>query len=227
MIKILLASVLVVSNFSMLWSQQNIANDSSNTAVDKNKMIAKIEVGNIINPVDPTLLLALEFPLNERVSFSQELGLVMGYRGDQSILDEFIGFKVREELRFYFDNMSFGEARPFLSLSGMYRFMTITQAGNVGYGCTSGDLWSCDFLQQAEEAIDSHQFGGALKFGFVKTVLPRLTLEGDAGLSLRYLNFQDNQGSDVTYFFRNDVNLNQTSGASVVPVFSIKIGYKL
>jgi len=209
------------------YSQVNIADDSSNQIVSKGALIAKIEVANLINPVDPTLLLALEYQFHDKMSLSQELGVITGFRGETNLLDDFIGFKLREEFRLYFNKSVLpDELFSYLSVSGGYRFMNLQRTGNVGIGCTGEDLWSCDYIRQLNEPVNSHRFDGTLKIGIIKSVLPKITLEGDVGLRFSYLNFQVEDEEDLVFFFDSNTN-DQKEGFSVLPVVSIKIGYRL
>ncbi|MFY0606972.1 MAG: hypothetical protein JXR10_09660 [Cyclobacteriaceae bacterium] len=226
MIRVLVFACLLMVGGSAI-GQEIIANDPSNTTSDKGGLILKVDVGNIVNPIDPTLLLALEVPLSKSVSFSQELGLVTGFRSEVNIFDEFIGFKVREEMRVYIDWMSKENGKAFMSINAMYRFMDFTPDGNLGVGCADGDYWSCQYIKQIDGPIRSHKIGGEIKFGYQMNVTPRMTLEGDAGLRVSELIYSSDSGEDVIFFFDTNYPTEQETGFSTTPVFSIKIGYKL
>ncbi len=208
--------------------QNNISEDESNVALPEGKVtLLKLDVSNIINPIDPTLLLALEYRFNAKLSFSQEAGIITGSRRNEDITDGFIGFKVREELRYYWESDIAENVQPYLGFSAAYRYMTLRERGNVGYGCSNSSLWSCDYIQELNDPVTSHLIGGLIRMGLLTYVMPRLSLEGDFGFSMSYLSFDRNHGKNVTYFFDESMVNEQPRGFNLLPNFSIKVGYLL
>jgi hypothetical protein len=207
-------------------SAQYIEGDSVKThTILQNKISAKIDVSNVVNPRDPSLLMSLEYQYKEGVSFTQEFGLVMDARGTEGSDDGLKGFKAREELRFYLKTTNFEDGIAYLSINGLLRFLNMGDQVILGYGCEDGDYWSCDFVKGPSTDVKTMRYGGAAKVGIIKPVTDRLTLEADVGLSLQYNNVVDDYHTDITLFFDNNSAYNEWVGWWMEPVFAARIGY--
>jgi len=192
-----------------------------------NRLILKGDFANAVNPKDPSVLLSLEYQFRTWVSFTQEVGVVTEVRSEETVGDKYLGFKAREELRFYYQPGSSEEALWYFSVNAMYRYLKVDEPVTVGYGCTSDWTSSCDYLRFYDEETSSHRYGGGFRMGISKSVSPRLTLEGDIGLNMMYLLLNRRQEGNVTYFFRDDFFFNNERGLRLQPTLSAKVGYVL
>ncbi len=190
-----------------------------------NTLIGKLDVSNVVNPRDPSILMSLEYQFKQGVSFTQEFGAVISARGTENTDHGLKGFKAREELRFYLRPIDFEEGMAYLSLNGMLRFLNMGDQVTLGYGCADGDYWSCDFVKSATNDVKTMRYGGAAKIGIIKPVTDRLTLEADVGLSLQYNDVVDDFHKDITLFFDNNAAFSEWVGWWMEPVFAARIGY--
>ncbi|MEQ8583314.1 hypothetical protein [Marinoscillum sp.] len=225
MMKYLLVSLLMLLVTSLSAQYQDRQKEDHPLAA--NRLILKGDFANAVNPKDPSVLLSLEYQFRTWVSFTQEVGMVADVRNNESTEDEYLGFKVREELRFYYQPGNSEEALWYFSVNAMYRYLKVDERLTAGYGCTSSWTGSCDYLRFYDEETRSHRYGGGFRLGITKSVSPRLTLEGDIGMNMMYLLLDRRQEENVTYFFRDDFFFNNERGLRLQPTFSAKVGYVL
>lgn len=145
-----------------------------------NKVTLKVDLANYINPFDPSLLVSGEFLIAKKLSFSQEVGIVTGARSSEDM--DFQGWKIREELRWYF---GYGSIQAYASANFLYRQLSSEEQYVVGYGC---DDWAwgggCDYQRNFRGNISTQRMAGVGRIGMVAPVWPRLFLETDVGLGV-------------------------------------------
>lgn len=212
---------------TVTWSQYLEPQQRDEHPLMDNLWNAKVDVSNIVNPKDPSLLMSLEYMFNNNLSFSQELGGILGNRQSEDSYGGFKGVKVREELRMYLTPLSFENGYTYISVNALYRFLNMGNRVTLGYDCTDDSQNSCSYLKQATTDLKSSKYGGAVRFGMMKPVSSRLTLEADFGLSLQYQNLTNDYHQDVHIFMNNSFLNQEQTGWSFEPSFSAKIGFVL
>lgn len=193
-----------------------------------NKLNLKLDAANVVNPVDPSILLSLEYQFRTWVSFSQEVGTVMAVRDESGLVENgWLGFKLREELRFYLNTGSSENALGYLSFNALYRYLSLGESVTIGYGCEDSWQGSCDYLMASQSDVISHRYGGGVKVGLIKPVGDRLTIEADLGMNLLYLQLDRQETEGVTYYYNNDFLSDDQRGWRYEPSFNARIGYVL
>ncbi|WP_421869371.1 DUF3575 domain-containing protein [Marinoscillum sp.] len=139
----------------------------------------KVDLANAVNPKDQTLLFGIEYFLTPSWSFSQEVGVITAIR-DERIYGSFNGFKLKEELRYYF---SLGKSDQFYTgLNVFYRNLKVQDQIVLGYDCTNQWSQSCAFIEYYDQPIQTHQYGATLRLGVHQRLSSHLMIETDVGL---------------------------------------------
>lgn len=192
-----------------------------------NKLVLKVDLANAVNPSDPSALLSIEYQFRTWVSFTQEVGMVTGIRGEHSEGPHYAGYKLREELRLYVDPGLAGDALGYVSFNATYRHLNLDENVTLGYDCWSDFMGSCEYLKFGESNLKSHRYGGTIRLGLARPVTNRLVMEADVGLGLSYMTLNRQENRDVTFFYPNNYLFDEQKGWHIQPSFSAKIGYVL
>lgn len=143
------------------------------------RLAFKVDLANAVNPKDQTLLFGIEYFLTPSWSFSQEVGMITAIR-DERIYGSFNGFKLKEELRYYF---SLGKSDHFYTgLNVFYRNLNVQDQIVLGYDCTNQWSQSCTFIEYYDQPIQTHQYGATLRLGVHQRLSSHLMIETDVGL---------------------------------------------
>lgn len=200
------------------------ADVKNNHPLTLNELTAKLELANVVNPVDPAIIGAVEYQYKPWKSFSQELGFIMDLRGFEGEKDVF-GVKIREEWRTYFQSDMITDGLMYISGSVNYRYLEARENTVVGYGCGSDWKWSCNYLRGIESLVKTHRYGVGMRVGVLKYFTPQFVIETDLGFNMQrtIINFND-YGADQIFNEDNFFNQEQ-EGWRLSPVVSAKIGY--
>ncbi|MEQ9307422.1 MAG: hypothetical protein RJQ14_26145 [Marinoscillum sp.] len=203
------------------------AQQSSDSLSLRNDLVLKLDLTNAVNPIDPGLLLGMEIRFNEKHSFTQEIGWIMGLKDEDNLKQEFVGFKVREEWRIY-KQAELWPGQYYFGANLFYRYVKLRDQITVGHNCFDDSSWSCDYVMYDIEEIQTHQFGGVLKVGMQKKITDRVLIETDAGLGIQHLIRSEfsNQGNVVDYEF-NRIYGEDYLGSRPYLTFNAKVGYKI
>jgi|GEM_PF-1655745 len=223
------ALIIYFSVYCSLGLMAQLAEDSVRDAhpISFNKVNLKVDATNMINPQDPSFMMSVEYQFKPWVSITQEVGKVLTTRGPESPDEDVVGYKFREELRFYFSPHR-ENSLTYVSINSLFRYMNVGQQITVGYGCTDSWKGSCDYLQQARSNLKSYRYGGSLRMGMIKPVTDRIFIEADLGWTVYYHQLsRDNQKAGATYFFNDSFLNREQAGWRLTPSFNARIGFVL
>ncbi|MEQ8473267.1 MAG: hypothetical protein RIC35_18875 [Marinoscillum sp.] len=207
--------------FNICFSQKS---DSVNL---RNPFYLKLDISNVVNPIDPGILMGLELKFKEKFSFTQEFGWILSLKDEDNIKQEFTGFKVREEFRVY-KGFNDWAGQYYFGVNAFYRYINLRDRVTLGTNCSEKFSWSCDYVRYDVQEITVHQFGGAFKIGLQKNVASNILIEVDVGLGIQNVSRSEfsNPGEMVDYEF-NRVYGEDYLGTRSYPTFNAKVGYQI
>lgn len=153
-------------------------------SADKGMVNIKVDYANLINPIDPTLLVSLEYYLRPSFSISPEFGYI-GQLPNKEYDDRFSGWKFRQEFRYYLSGMVDESTITYISINLMYRSLQARGDYIVGYGCNASGR-GCEYYQNLNGSVANNRFAALLRFGIFSYLSDRIFLEFDYGAGLRY-----------------------------------------
>lgn len=179
---------------------QYLENDSVSDLFSQDLINAKVDFSNIINPVDPSLLVSVEWLMTPQVSLSQEAGLVTGLRLAEETT-HFKGVKVREELRYYMAAFG-GDNRVYGSFNVSYRYLGVNDRYTLGYGCD--EFENCDYYRSFNGTIKTDRYAAQMRLGLNSRLSDRLFMEIDFGFGMQQYDLRRSSALDEGRFMENN-----------------------
>lgn len=190
----------------------------------------KAELLNMVNPVDPTLLFSLEYFFTPQYTISQDLGWVVGIRGEEDPYHHAYGFKVREELRYYTPAHP-GKPWAYVGVSLGYRYVAIEDDFIIGHGCSDSYsyLYSCEYVQYVRGKLNTHQYAAYAKAGVAYPLGEQLTLEVDVGLGVQYFAMESltDSGEIIHEYDYHSFYDEENEGWATYAAVNAKVGYTI
>lgn len=218
----LIGLILLVSGLHLV--AQN--SDMSVNPTVSDQLILKLDLSQAINPVDPSILLGVEYRPFDSYSFTTELGWIQELRGESnSSIQQ--GFKIREELRKYIGASGQEKVNGYFGISLFYRNVEVDDEFSYGFGC-DGPRFTCDYIKYQNANIQTHRYGGILKLGMLSTQTDRWLIEADIGFGFLYLLRRTSSPLEGGTVYTNDSFYHGDNlGWSAAPTFNARIGYVL
>lgn len=187
--------------------------------------VPKFEIGNMMNPEDPSWIFSGEFfPGINWLSLSQDIGYVNNIRSHTGVkIKE--SLKLGTEIRLYTpDNLFENETLYFyLSLGYTYRKLTITDRYILGFECENNN---CVYYQNYKGDFPTTRYAYLLRFG-AQARMNRIFLEWDLGLGVYNFEIDPAVLRDGSIVENNRFLNEEYVGNQPYGVLRIKLGYSL
>ena len=170
----------------------------------------------------PTLQIAYERNIRGKLSVQLDAGYVLNYTADDEKKD-FRGFKLREELRYYYKLKNYNRKNLKYSKSSYLSVETLQNIINY-----EGRYMDYDCNCTVSQYVKLRETGINFKIGYTE-YLSRFILDFSAGLSFRHIRYREPYfyRQDVDYLSLNLIEPQETNQNIITPVFGFRTGYRI
>ncbi len=169
---------ILIFTLSNVFGQSTIPTNTETPA-----SILKIDLLNVLNPIDPSVLVSIEhFPSNQKISLIHEAGVVVDIRQYEQV-DLVKSFKTRHELRYYFEGLfeNTGIPVPYVSADIQYRYLVVNERYVLGYQCEE----DCNYYRNFKGNIPTNMWTYQVRFGSQTSFGKRLVFDVNFGFGQR------------------------------------------
>ncbi len=149
------------------------------------KVILKIDLLSVFDTYS-NLLIDVEYRLKDDLYLQHGIGFITGYNDydfdDDDFLDKPIGFRLRNELRFYLDFLKQSRKVFYLAPELLYGYISGDEEEAVGVNCNN----ECDFFRLVEYTGRRQEAAIHLKLGSQRIYKEKVVLDYFFGLGYKY-----------------------------------------
>lgn len=195
---------------------------------DAPRLTIMVDAGQIINPIDRSLMISSEIFLNQYISIVPEIG-VFGMAEDQANeeldrVDVKKFLKFQQGVRFYLGKFENTGINVFLGGTVQYRKMTVNETYIIGYECEEFGS-SCVYYRNITDDLSTERFSYALNFGATSKLSKRFILSYSYGVGVQNYTIDRTPIFDGK-FVENDRYIEEEKlGRNPFMSIAVKFGY--